>query len=334
MTLIVNRRPRVMAGMRPSGAVHLGHLVGVLTQWAAYSETADAFFEIADLHAYTTDFDDPSKIRGARDEMVAAWLAAGVDPEKSTIFLQSAVPEIGELQTLLAMIVPISWLERVPTYKGQIEALGQKIATYGFLGYPLLQLCDIASFRGEYVPVGRDQVAHLELGREIVRRFNYLYGDGETILVEPQPTLSEFPDVPGTDGRKMSKSYDNAIYIGDDEETTTRKVREMVTDPLKIRRGDPGRPEICPLFALWRFVNPLKVDGIAAACRSGALGCVQDKTDFAEELNAYLRPVRERYSVYRDDPALVERIIADGTMRAREIAAGVLTDVKRAMKLL
>jgi tryptophanyl-tRNA synthetase len=323
-----------MAGMRPSGAVHLGHLVGVLTQWAKYSETADAFFEIADLHAYTTDFDDPAKIRGARDEMVAAWLAAGVDPERSTIFLQSGVPEIGELQTLLAMIVPLSWLERVPTYKGQIEALGQKIATYGFLGYPLLQLCDIAIFRGEYVPVGRDQVAHLELGREIVRRFNYLYGDGREILVEPQPTLSEFPEVPGTDGRKMSKSYDNAIYIGDDEATTTEKVRGMLTDPQKIRRGDPGRPEICPLFALWRFVNPQKVDGIAAACRSGALGCVQDKTDFAEALNAYLRPVRERYAIYRGDPALVERIIADGTTRAREIAAAVLTDVKRAMKLL
>lgn len=333
MTVTVTKRPRVMAGMRPSGQVHLGHLVGVLTQWANFSETADAFFEIADLHAYTTDFDDPAKIRGARDEMVAAWLAAGVDPQKSTIFLQSGVPEISELQALLAMITPLSWLERVPTFKGQIEALGQKIATYGFLGYPLLQLCDIASFRGEYVPVGRDQVAHLELGREIVRRFNYLYGDGQEVLVEPQATLSEFPEVPGTDGRKMSKSYDNAIIIGDDEETTTRKVRAMVTDPLKIRRGDPGRPEVCPVFALWRFVNPLKVDGIAAECRSGALGCVQDKTDFAEQLNEYLRPVRERYAVYRDNPALVERIVADGTARAREIAAGVLTDVKRAMKL-
>ncbi|MFZ0364618.1 MAG: tryptophan--tRNA ligase [Candidatus Cybelea sp.] len=333
MTVTVTKRPRVMAGMRPSGQVHLGHLVGVLTQWANFSETADAFFEIADLHAYTTDFDDPAKIRGARDEMVAAWLAAGVDPQKSTIFLQSGVPEISELQALLAMITPLSWLERVPTFKGQIEALGQKIASYGFLGYPLLQLCDIASFRGEYVPVGRDQVAHLELGREIVRRFNYLYGDGQEVLVEPQATLSEFPEVPGTDGRKMSKSYDNAIFIGDDEETTTRKVRAMVTDPLKIRRGDPGRPEVCPVFALWRFVNPLKVDGIAAECRSGALGCVQDKTDFAEQLNEYLRPVRERYAVYRDNPALVERIVADGTARAREIAAGVLTDVKRAMKL-
>src|SRR5579871_1276742 len=333
MTSTTEKRRRVMAGMRPSGQVHLGHLVGVLTQWANYCETADAFFEIADLHAYTTDFDDPAKVRGARNEMVAAWLAAGVDPERSTIFLQSGVPEIGELQTLLAMIVPISWLERVPTYKGQIEALGQKIATYGFLGYPLLQLCDIAVFRGEYVPVGRDQVAHLELGREIVRRFNHLYGGGETVLVEPQATLSEFPEVPGVDGRKMSKSYDNAIFIGDNEEITTKKVQAMVTDPLKIRRGDPGRPEICPVFALWRFVNPLKLDGIAAECRSGALGCVQDKKQFAEELNAYLRPVRERYQTYRDDPALVERIIVDGTKRARAIAAGVLADVKRAMLL-
>jgi tryptophanyl-tRNA synthetase len=333
MSQTVARTARVMSGMRPTGELHLGHLVGVLTQWARYSETADAFFEIADLHAYTTDFEDPAKIRGARNAMVAAWLAAGVDPEKSTIFLQSGVPEICELETLLGMITPVSWLERVPTYKGQIDALGAKIATYGFLGYPLLQLCDIAIFRGEYVPVGRDQVAHLEFGREVVRRFNYLYGDGGEILIEPQPTLSEFPEVPGTDGRKMSKSYDNAILIGDDEATTTQKVRGMVTDPQKIRRGDPGRPEICPLFALWRFVNPLKVDGVAAACRSGALGCVQDKTDFAAQLNEYLRPVRERYAIYRDDPSLVERIVSEGTARAREIASSVLADVKDAMKL-
>jgi tryptophanyl-tRNA synthetase len=326
-------KPRVMSGMRPTGLLHLGHLVGVLTQWANYCDTADAYFEIADLHAYTTEFDDPAKIRDARNEMVATWLAAGVDPNKATIFLQSGVPEIAELQALLAMITPLSWLERVPTFKGQIEALGQEIATYGFLGYPLLQLCDVAIVRGEYVPVGRDQQAHLELGREVVRRFNYLYGDGETILVEPQATFSEFPEVPGIDGRKMSKSYDNAIYIADDDDTTTKKVRAMVTDPEKIRRGDPGRPEICPVFSLWRFVNPLKLDGIAAECRSGALGCVQDKSNFAAELNEYLRPVRERYRTYRDDPTLVERIVAEGTARTREIAAGVLADVKHAMRL-
>jgi tryptophanyl-tRNA synthetase len=324
---------RVMSGMRPSGPLHLGHLVGVLTQWEKYCENDDAFFEIADLHAYTTEFADPQVVADAREAMVAVWLAAGVDPERSTIFLQSGVPEIPELHTLLSMITPVSWLERVPTYKGQIEALGQHIATYGFLGYPLLQLCDIAVVRGQYVPVGRDQVAHLELGREIVRRFNHLYGEGGEILVEPKPTLSEFPEIPGTDGRKMSKSYNNAILIADDEETTTQKVRSMLTDPLKLRRGDPGRPEICPLFALWRFVNPLRLDAVAQACRSGALGCVQDKTEFAEALNAYLRPVRERYAQYRDDPELVRGIIADGTARTRAIAADTLADVRRAMKL-
>lgn len=321
-----------MSGMRPTGGLHLGHLVGVLTQWANYCDTADAYFEIADLHAYTTGFADPQLIRDARIEMVAVWLAAGVDPQKATIFLQSAIPQISELQALLAMITPVSWLERVPTYKGQIEALGQDIATYGFLGYPLLQLCDIAIVRGERVPVGRDQVAHLELGREVVRRFNHLYGNGDEVLVEPQPTLSEFPEVPGTDGRKMSKSYDNAILISDDEEATTKRVRSMVTDPLKLRRGDPGHPEVCPVFSLWRFVNPLKLDGIAAECRSGALGCVADKGDFAEQLNAYLRPVRERYRTYMQDPGEVERIIDEGTRRTREIAADVLGDVKRAMK--
>ncbi|HUA08534.1 MAG TPA: tryptophan--tRNA ligase [Candidatus Acidoferrales bacterium] len=327
-------KPRVMSGMRPTGGLHLGHLVGVLTQWANYCESADAFFEIADLHAYTTGFEDPQAIRDARNEMVAVWLAAGVDPAKSTIFLQSAVPEIAELHTLLSMIVPVSWLERVPTYKSQVEALGSQIATYGFLGYPLLQLCDIAIVRGERVPVGRDQVAHLEFGREVVRRFNHLYGAGHDVLVEPQATLTEFAEVPGTDGRKMSKSYDNAILIADDDETTTKKVRSMITDPQKIRRGDPGRPEVCPVFALWRFVNPLKLDGIAAECRSGALGCVADKTDFAEQLNAYLRPVRERLAAYREDPAAVERIIAEGTARTRGIAAAVLADVKHAMRLL
>lgn len=333
MTTAAPTKPRVMSGMRPTGGLHLGHLVGVLTQWANYCDTAEAFFEIADLHAYTTGYEDPQAIRDARNEMVAVWLASGVDPKKSTIFLQSAVPEIAELHTLLSMITPVSWLERVPTYKGQIEALGPQVATYGFLGYPLLQLCDIAIVRGERVPVGRDQVAHLEFGREVVRRFNFLYGEGNEVLVEPQPTLTEFAEVPGTDGRKMSKSYDNAILIADDEETTTKKVRSMITDPQKIRRGDPGRPDVCPVFALWKFVNPLKVDIIAAECRSGALGCVADKTDFAEQLNAYLRPVRERLATYRADPGEVERIIAAGTARTREIAAGVLADVKRAMRL-
>lgn len=324
-----------MSGMRVSGRLHLGHLFGVLSQWKNYCDTADAFFEVADLHGYTTDFANPQKIRDARNEMVIDWLAAGVDPERSTFFLQSAVPEIAELQALLAMIVPVSWLERVPTYKGQIEALGADINSYGFLGYPLLQLCDIAIVRGQLVPVGRDQLAHLEFAREVVRRFNHLYGNGEDILVEPKPTFSEAPEVPGIDGRKMSKSYDNAILIGDTEEETAKQVRKMFTDPLKLRRNDPGRPEICPVFTMWRLIAPTgRTDVIAAECRSGALGCVRDKTEYAEALNAFLRPIRERRARYANDPSAVDRILAEGTARTREIAAQTLHDVKRAMKLI
>lgn len=327
-------KPRVMSGMRPTGDLHLGHLVGVLTQWVSYCDSAEAYFEIADLHAYTTAFADPLKIREARNEMVAVWLAAGVDPKKATFFLQSAIPEISELYALLSMISPISWLERVPTFKSQIDELGSDIATLGFLGYPLLQLCDIAIVRGEQVPVGRDQVAHLELGREVVRRFNHLYGDGQEILVEPKPTLSEFPDVPGTDGRKMSKSYNNAIMISDDEETTAKKLRGMVTDPQKARRGDPGRPEVCPVFSLWKLVAAVpQLNEIAAGCRTGELGCAPDKAAFTEALNAYLRPVRERLKMYRNDMGEVERIITEGTQRTRNVAAMVLRDVKAAMKL-
>lgn len=327
------KRPRVMSGMRPTGNLHLGHYVGVLTQWVQYCDTADAFFEIADLHALTTLFARPQDVRDARNAVAIDWLAAGVDPKKSTMYLQSGIPEISELEVLLSMITPVSWLERVPSYKGQIEALGQEIATHGFLGYPLLQLCDIAIFRGEYVPVGKDQVAHLEFAREVVRRFNYLYGEGETILVEPQAMLSEFPEVPGTDARKMSKSYNNVILLSDDEATTTEKVRGMITDPLKIRRNDPGRPEVCPVFALWKFVKPQHVALVERDCRSGALGCVQDKSDFAEALNEFLRPLRERRKTYASDVAQVERIIAEGTARAREIAATTLANVKRVMKL-
>jgi len=323
-----------MSGMRVTGSLHIGHYFGVLTQWVDYCETADAYFEIADLHGFTTEFAEPQKIRDARNEMVLDWLAAGVDPNKATFYLQSAIPEISELHVLLGMIVPVPWLERVPTYKSQIATLGNEIATYGFLGYPLLQLCDIAIMKGERVPVGGDQSAHLEFGREVIRRFNHLYGAGASILVEPQATYSESPEVPGIDGRKMSKSYGNAILLADDEETTTKKVRAMVTDPLKIRRNDPGRPEVCPVFALWKLVAPATSPAVAEGCRSGALGCVQDKGDFAEALNAYLKPIRTRRATYAADPAQIERIVADGTARAREVAGETMRQVKRAMKLI
>ena len=320
---------RVMSGMRPTGRLHLGHLIGTLTNWVRLSEAHEAFFEVADLHAFTTGFEDPQAIRNARDEIVLDWIAAGVDPHRSVIFLQSAIPEISELHVMLSMITPVAWLQRVPTYKDQIEALGGEIATYGFLGYPLLQLCDIAVFRGDTVPVGKDQLSHLEFGREVVRRFNNLYGE---TLVEPQPLLSEFPAVPGTDGRKMSKSYDNAIEIADDEATTTKKVRSYITDPLKVRRNDPGRPEICPVFALHHLANAARVPEIAATCASGALGCVACKTELAETLNAYLRPARERRAAI--DRSRIAQILHDGNERAREVANATMRDVRRALRLI
>lgn len=317
-----------MSGTRPTGRLHLGHLLGALQNWVKLSETAETFFEVADLHAFTTGFDNPQQIHDARADVVLDWLAAGIDPQRSTLFLQSSVPEITELHTLLSMIVPVSWLQRVPTYKDQIEALGPEIATYGFLGYPLLQLCDIAIFRADTVPVGKDQLSHLEFGREVVRRFNHLYGD---TLVEPQALLSEFPAVPGSDGRKMSKSYHNTIDIADDEETTTKKVRSYITDPLKVRRNDPGRPEICPVFALHHYSNVARVPEIREACSSGALGCVACKSELAETLNAFLRPARERRAAI--DRERVEEILREGSERARAVANATMRDVRRAMKL-
>jgi tryptophanyl-tRNA synthetase len=322
-------RARIMSGTRPTGRLHVGHLVGALAQWVELQQTGEAFFEIADLHAFTTGFEDPQAIRDNREELVLDWLAAGVDPARATLFLQSAVPEIMELQAMLAMIVPLSWLQRVPTFKDQIEALGAEISTYGFLGYPLLQLCDIAVFRASQVPVGKDQLSHLELGREIVRRFNHLYGP---TLVEPDAILSEFPAVPGTDGRKMSKSYHNTIDLADDEDATTKKIRSAVTDPQKIRRNDPGNPDICPVFALQRLCNAERTAAIAADCRSGALGCVACKGELAETMNAWLRPVRARRASF--DRATIARIVADGTERARVVAGATLADVKRALRLI
>ena len=319
---------RIMSGMRATGRLHLGHLVGALTQYVAFARDNETFYEVADLHALTTAYDRTSDLRQNVREIVVDWLAAGIDPERSTIYVQSHIPQISELHLLLSMIVPLGWLQRVPTFKDQIAALGADVATYGFLGYPLMQFCDIAIMRGDTVPVGRDQLSHLEFGREVARRFNHLYGP---TLVEPQATLSEFPDVPGTDGRKMSKSYANTLDLADDEATTTKKVRAMVTDPLKIRRHDPGRPEICPVFALHKIVDAARVPVIGEECRSGALGCVDCKSQLAERMNAFLAPIRERREAI--DPDVVQSVLADGEERARSIAAGTLADVKAAMKV-
>ena len=317
-----------MSGMRPTGRLHLGNFFGALANWVTLAEHDETYFEVADYHALTTAFERTDDIGPGIRDVVLDWLAAGIDPDRSVVYVQSAVPEIAEMHLLLSMLVPVAWLQRVPTFKDQIGALGGDIATYGFLGYPLMQLVDIAIVRANAVPVGRDQLSHLELGREVVRRFNHLFGP---TLVEPEALLSEFPDVPGTDGRKMSKSYGNAIEIADDDATTTKKVRAMVTDPLKIRRHDPGRPEVCPVFKLHQIVDRPLVPEIEEGCRSGALGCVECKSTCAERLNTYMRPVRERRIAI--DPASVDRVLLSGASRARDVARTTLADVKAAMKM-
>lgn len=320
-----------MAGMRPTGRMHVGHLLGALNNFISLTEDNDCFYLIADLHALTTKFERSSEIAADVREMVMDWLAAGLDPAKCTIYLQSHVPEISEMTVLFGMITPVSWLERVPTYKDQINALGSEIATHGFLGYPVLQTADIAIFKGEGVPVGQDQLPHLELCREIVRRFNYLYG---AVLVEPEAILSETPYVPGTDGRKMSKSYNNALLLAETDETTTAKVKDMFTDPEKIRKNDPGHPETCPVFFFHEIVNAGNADSIAHRCRAGQLGCVENKADMAKHLNVWLEPIRERRRKLEERPETVDEIIAEGTKRARIIAKDTLAEVRSAMGLL
>jgi len=322
------RKQRIMAGMRPTGRMHVGHLLGALRNFVKLSQLHECFYEVADLHALTTKFENSAQIASDAREMVTDWLAAGLDPQRCTIFLQSQIPEISEMSMLLSMITPVSWLERVPTYKDQINALGSDIATHGFLGYPVLQTVDIAIFKGQGVPVGQDQLPHLELCREIIRRFNYLFGD---VLIEPAAILSETPYVPGTDGRKMSKSYDNAILLSDSDEETTAKIKMMFTDPEKIRKDDPGRPEICSVFFFQRIFDADSADSVAHRCRTGRLGCVEDKADMAKHLNAALAPIRARRAELERKPGHVEEILREGTRRARAIAQSTLAEVKSAI---
>ena len=326
----LRKRRRVMAGMRPTGQLHVGHLLGALQNFVALSEQAECFYEIADLHALTTKFERSGEIADDVREMTIDWLAAGLDPQRCTIYLQSGIPEISEMYSLLSMITPVSWLERVPTYKDQINALGPEIATHGFLGYPVLQTVDIAIMRGDRVPVGQDQLPHLELSREIIRRFNHFYGP---VLVEPEPLLSQTPYVPGTDGRKMSKSYNNSILLADSEAETIAKVKTMFTDPEKIHKTDPGHPETCPVFFFHRVFNKAASEDIALRCRTGRLGCVEDKADMVQHLNAALAPIRQRRREIVASPKIVEEVLREGTRRARAVAADTLASVKSAMGL-
>jgi len=324
---------RVVTGYRPTGPLHLGHWAGNIESMLALQAdpTHACFFFIADWHMLTTHYDRTEELPGFIDGLVLDWLAAGLDPERAVIYRQSDLPEVAELALLLGMLAPLGWLERVPSYKERLRDMSERdVANLGLLGYPVLQTADIAIVRGAFVPVGEDQVAHLELSREIVRRCNRLFGD---VLVEPQPLLSDTPLIPGSDGRKMSKSLDNTIGVRDDEDLVRATVRTFVTDPQKLRRGDPGRPEVCPVFALHRKFSPDGADRIDADCRSGALGCVDCKTLLADHVLASFAPFRERRAELAARPGLVREVLAAGLETARPIARETLGTVREAMHL-
>ncbi|HET9723496.1 MAG TPA: tryptophan--tRNA ligase [Actinomycetota bacterium] len=328
-TTETDRKHRVLTGYRPTGPMHVGHWFGNVENMLRLQEEHECFYFIADWHMLTTHFDRTDELPGFTRELVLDLLAAGIDPERVTLYRQSDVKEVAELALLLGMITPLGWLERVPTYKERLRDNAERdIANFGLLGYPVLQTVDITIVRGELVPVGEDQVAHLELSREIVRRFNRLYGD---VLVEPQALLSEAPLIPGTDGRKMSKSLDNVLNVRDDEATIRATIRRFITDPEKIRMGDPGRPEICPIFALHRLFSKDIVDWTEENCRSGALGCVECKTNLADRVVEYYRPFRARRDELEHRPGLAEEVLAAGAAKVRQFVEETMKAVRAAM---
>jgi tryptophanyl-tRNA synthetase len=397
--LFVNR---VLSGMRPTGALHLGHYHGVLKNWIRLQHEHECLYFVADWHALTTHYDTPDVIEQHVWEMVIDWLAAGVDPAQATLFIQSRVPEHAELHVLLSMVTPLGWLERVPTYKDQQEKLADKdLATYGFLGYPLLQSADILIYRASQVPVGEDQVPHVEFTREIARRFNhvfgreegfeqkaeaaikklgakrarlyrqlrtkflekgdaealaaaralveeaqnlpmgdrerlfgYIEGGGKVVLAEPQALLTEASRMPGLDGQKMSKSYNNTIGLREDPESVTRKMRTMPTDPARVKRSDPGDPAKCPVWQLHLvYSDEARKDWVQKGCRSAGIGCLECKQPVIDAVLAEQKPMRERAEKYLEDPTLVRSIIADGCERARKLAQETLREVRQAMGL-
>ena len=393
---------RVLSGMRPTGGLHLGHYHGVLKNWLKLQHEFECFFFVADWHALTTHYDTPQIVEQNALDMVIDWLAAGIDPSQATLFIQSRVPQHAELHLLLSMITPLGWLERVPTYKDQREKLADKdLATYGFLGYPLLQSADILIYRANRVPVGEDQVPHIEFTREIARRFNHVYGrepgfeakaeaavkklgakraklyrelrtkflehgdaealqaahtllekaqnlalgdrerllgflegGGKVILTEPQALLTAASKMPGLDGQKMSKSYDNTISLREDDDGVARKIRTMPTDPARVRRADPGNPDKCPVWQLHLvYSDDRRKDWVQNGCRSAGIGCLECKQPVIDAVLAGLRPMRERAQRYVDDPTLVRSILADGCEKAQKLAEETMRDVRVAMGL-
>ena len=393
---------RVLSGMRPTGNLHLGHYHGVLKNWTKLQHEHECYFFVADWHALTTHYDTPQVIEESVWEMVIDWLAAGVDPASATVFIQSRVPEHAELHTLLSMITPLGWLERVPTYKDQQEKLSSKdLSTYGFLGYPLLQSADILIYRATQVPVGEDQVPHIEFTREIARRFNHIYGrepgfeekaesaikklgnkkgalyeelrtryqesgddealeaaralieeqqglslgdrerllgflegGGKMILVEPEAVLTPASRMPGLDGQKMSKSYNNTISLREDPDVINKKIRTMPTDPARVRRTDPGDPARCPVWQLHEvYSDDQKREWVQNGCKNATIGCIECKQPVIDAVLAELKPIQERAAQYAEDPTLVKNIVADGCARARKLARETMRDVREAMGL-
>lgn len=328
----MTHRKRILSGMRPTGLLHLGNLHGALANWIEMQETYDCFFFIADWHALTSDYEDTGRIAGYVRNMIIDWLSAGLSSDKSTLFIQSHIKEHSELFLILSMITPVPWLERNPTYKDQITQLNNKdLSTFGFLGYPVLQAADIIIYKADGVPVGVDQVPHVEITREIARRFNYFYGN---VFPEPKSILTETPKILGLDRRKMSKSYNNAIFLADRPEEISTKVAGMLTDIQRARRSDPGNPDVCNVYEFHKlYSDGQTVERINTECRTAEIGCVECKQIMAQFLIKALEPMREKRNYYEAHPKLVDDIISDGCKKARRVARQTMTEVRAAVKI-
>lgn len=326
---------RIVSGMRTTGRLHLGNYHGALKNWIKLQSDNVCFFFAADWHALTTDYEHPGRIPENTWEMILDWLAAGLDPTQSTIFVQSHVPEHAELFVLLSMITPLGWLERVPTYKELKQKLKEKhLATHGFLGYPVLQSADILMYKADRVPVGEDQVSHIELTREIARHFNFLYPQDPPLLPEPQALLTQSSKMPGLDGQKMSKSYNNIIELREDPVSVEQKLKTMPTDPARVRRSDPGEPEKCPV---WRFhqvySSPEIQEWVQVGCRTAGIGCLECKRPVIDAVLAEQAPIRAKAEEYRNSPDKVQTILKQGAEKARQVAKATLKEVKHCMGL-
>ena len=325
-------KPRVLSGMQPSGLLHLGNLLGALDNWKALQDQHECFFLVADWHALSTNYADTSRIKEFTRELLIDWLAAGIDPNRATLFIQSRIPEHAILHLLLSMIVPIPWLERNPTYKEKQEEIKERdLSTYGFLGYPMLQAADILLYKPDYVPVGKDQLPHLELTREIARRFNSLY---RPVFPEPKEHLTKFPKVIGTDGRKMSKSYGNTINLSDTEPVVRQKLKTMVTDPARVKRTDKGNPDVCPVYDFHKIFSSVQtIEQVNRECRTAGIGCIDCKKLVADVMVQRMAPIWEGRTRLTAKPGQVDEIVREGSRRAAAVAHRTLEEVNDAMQI-